>query len=86
MGVVVALAIVKGGEIIILYHAMPILRRLLGRLLAADRNVYSIKIRTSSRDLFRRGLESATRNVLRVVCKGMEGLEISHRGKTEDHS
>lgn len=85
MGVVVALAIVKGGEVIVLYQAMPVLRRLWGRLLAADRSVYSIEMRTSSRDLFRYGLVSAIRNVLRAVWKRMEDLGISHRAKTEDH-
>ena len=85
LGVVVALAIVKGGEIIVLYHAMPVLRRLCIRLLAAHRSVYSIQMRTSSRDLLRHAPVIAIQNALRTVCKGMEDLEISHRAKTEDH-
>ena len=37
IGVAVVLVIVKGGEIIVLYHTLPILRRLWEKPQAADR-------------------------------------------------
>ena len=71
VGVALALAIVKGGELVILYHALPTLRRLWGRLLAADNNGYLIAMRAPG-NAFRR-------------FKEMDDLKISAGSQKEDH-
>lgn len=59
IGVAVALVLVKGCEIIVIYHAMPILRRLWQRVLTTSDTGYSLDMRTS--------LHSATHTAVSAI-------------------
>ena len=64
IGVAVALVIVKGCEIIVIYRAMPILRRLWEKVLATGNAGNSLETRTSS-------LHSAKHNALHNTFRNL---------------
>ena len=86
IGVAVALVIVKGGEIIVLYHTLPILRRLWEKVLAPGNTEYSVEMRTLSFHSAKQTAVNAIRNSFRILSQshGRNSPPISARGENED--
>jgi hypothetical protein len=86
VGVAVALVIVKGGEIIVLYHTLPILRRLWEKVLATGNTAYSVETRTWSFHSAKQTAVNAICDSFRILSQSQEtnSLQISARGENED--
>ena len=86
IGVAVGLLILKGGEILVLYHTMPILRRLWVRVLAPNNSRYSLEPHTFSFYSAKRTALTAILKTLHTLSQttGMGNLHSAKRQKEDD--
>lgn len=86
IGVALALTIVKASEIVVLYHALPILRRLWERVRANGNTAYFFETFVLSVPSAQRTTLGAIRNTFRSASRtrNRRSLQIPARNKNEN--